>query len=63
MKNQSTILYINDVEQLIGKNRVTLRRWWYADQFPKPVKLHSCALAWRKETIEQWIDEQMAPAN
>ncbi|HRD71272.1 MAG TPA: AlpA family phage regulatory protein [Legionella sp.] len=49
------LLFIQDVEQNIGRNRLTLRRWWSAGKFPKPTKLNGTALAWQTEVIEQWI--------
>ena len=49
------LLFIQDVEQIIGRNRLTLRRWWSAGKFPKPTKLNGTALAWQTEVIEQWI--------
>lgn len=49
------LLFIQDVEQIIGRNRLTLRRWWTAGKFPKPTKLNGTALAWKTEVIEQWI--------
>lgn len=50
------ILFINDVEVIIGKDRLTLRRWWMDGKFPKPVKLHGRTLAWHKDIIEEWIN-------
>ena len=52
------ILFIQDVEKMIGLHRLTLRRWWIQGKFPTPVKLNSL-LAWRVETISQWIDQHM----
>ncbi|RUQ81529.1 helix-turn-helix transcriptional regulator [Legionella septentrionalis] len=53
------ILFINDIEIIIGKDRLTLRRWWTDGKFPKPVKLHGRTLAWHKEVIEEWITQNM----
>lgn len=53
------ILFITDLEELIGRNRLTLRRWWSNGKFPKPVKLNGTTLAWHKETINQWIQQNM----
>jgi predicted DNA-binding transcriptional regulator AlpA len=50
------LLFIQDVEQIIGRNRLTLRRWWSVGKFPKPTKLNGTALAWQTEVIEQWIN-------
>ena len=54
------MLYINDVEQITGKNRLTLRRWWMKDHFPKPKKLASSGLlVWHAQVIQQWINENV----
>jgi prophage regulatory protein len=52
------IFYIKDVEQVIGKPRITLRRWWNAKKFPSP-KMINGRLAWRAEIIYQWVDENL----
>jgi prophage regulatory protein len=53
------VLFINDIEAIIGKDRLTLRRWWQDGRFPKPVKLHNRNLVWHKETIDEWIDDHI----
>lgn len=51
------ILFIPDLERMIGRNRVTLRRWWLTDKFPRPVKLNGTTLAWHSDEIDQWIEQ------
>ncbi len=53
------ILFINDLEKIIGRNRLTLRRWWLKGKFPMPVKLNGTALAWHAETIHEWIRQNI----
>lgn len=53
------VLFIKDVEQIVGRNRLTLRRWWSAGKFPKPVKLNDSVLSWDHEIIEQWINQKI----
>lgn len=53
------ILFITDLEKLIGRNRLTLRRWWTNDKFPRPVKLNGTTLAWHMETIDHWIEQNI----
>lgn len=48
------ILYIKDLERVIGRNRLTLRRWWERNKFPKPVMLNN-RLAWPTGIVDQWI--------
>lgn len=51
------VLFIPDIEKMIGRNRVTLRRWWMTGQFPRPVKLNGTTLAWHSDEIEEWIQK------
>lgn len=53
------ILFINDLEVIIGRDRLTLRRWWMDGKFPQPVKLHGRTLAWHKDVIEEWINQNI----
>jgi predicted DNA-binding transcriptional regulator AlpA len=57
--HQQTVLFIKDVEQIIGRNRLTLRRWWEAEKFPKPTKLNGTVLAWHTNDIYQWIHRNL----
>lgn len=52
------VFFINDVERLIGRNRLTLRRWWMEGKFPTPVKLNGTTLAWHYATINDWINQK-----
>ena len=54
---QPQLLFINDLERIIGKSRLTLRRWWEKGDFPKPVKINGKTLAWEASVIEDWIRE------
>ncbi|VEG89603.1 helix-turn-helix transcriptional regulator [Legionella spiritensis] len=54
---EQQLLFIKDVEKITGCNRMTLRRWWIAGNFPKPVKLNGSVLAWHYDIIEQWIND------
>ena len=53
------VLFIKDVEQIVGRNRLTLRRWWSSGKFPKPVKLNNSTLSWDRTVIDQWINQKM----
>ncbi len=56
------ILFITDLEKIIGRNRLTLRRWWTDGKFPKPIKLNGTTLAWHSKTVNQWIAEKLSPS-
>lgn len=49
------VLFITDLEKIIGRNRLTLRRWWTEGKFPRPVKLNGTTLAWHANAINDWI--------
>lgn len=53
------LLYIKDVETIIGKPRVTLRRWWEKGRFPKPKLMFGTRLAWRADVIKKWIKDNV----
>ena len=67
MQNRSTkelpqqVLFINDLESLIGRNRLTLRRWWMEGKFPTPIKLNGTTLAWHYEAVNEWINQNFKP--
>ena len=58
MQNQSTkgikqqILFIDDLEKLIGRNRLTIRRWWEDGKFPAPnqIEWHKSGVAFRESS-------------
>jgi predicted DNA-binding transcriptional regulator AlpA len=53
------VLFITGLEKIIGRSRLTLRHWWEAGRFPKPVKLNGTTLAWQSETINDWIGQNI----
>ena len=50
------VFFITDLEKIIGRNRLTLRRWWMDGKFTKPVKLNGTTLAWHFNDINDWIN-------
>lgn len=57
------LLFIHDVERIIGRNRLTLRRWWTTGKFPQPTKLNGTALAWHNDTVDRWINQNICSEN
>jgi len=51
------VFFITDLEKIIGRNRLTLRRWWMEGKFPRPVKLNGTTLAWHSHAIDEWINQ------
>ena len=62
-KLSQQVLFITDLEQIIGRNRLTLRRWWEDGKFPRPVKLNGTTLAWHAESINDWINQHIKISN
>jgi predicted DNA-binding transcriptional regulator AlpA len=60
--HQPKILFIKDVERLVNRNRLTLRRWWKKGKFPKPSLLNGTTLAWKTEVINEWINTNLKEA-
>ncbi len=53
------VFFITDLERIIGRNRLTLRRWWMEGKFPKPIKLNGTTLAWHSDVIYAWINQNL----
>lgn len=58
MQTNQEIYFIKDIENIIGRNRLTIRRWYEKGIFPKPT-LISNNLAWRSSVIKEWIDKNI----
>lgn len=58
-KLSQKVLFITDLEQIMGRNRLTLRRWWLDGNFPEPVKLNGTTLAWHADSINNWINQNV----
>lgn len=56
------VLFLPDLEKIIGRNRLTLRRWWLAGKFPKPIRLNGNTLAWSSDVIDEWLEKTLDPA-
>lgn len=52
------IYFIKDVETITRRNRLTLRRWWLKNTFPRPTLING-RLAWRSEAIQTWIKDNV----
>lgn len=48
--------FIRDVEQIIRRNRQTLRRMWCRGAFPEPSGQLNNRLFWKADVIDQWIN-------
>jgi len=61
---EQDILYrIPEVEAITGKKRQTIYRDIRAGTFPKPVKLSSQSVAWRKSDLDRWMASLLTSDN
>jgi prophage regulatory protein len=54
------ILSFDEVRELFGVSRTSVDRWEKAGTFPKRIYLGIKKIGWRKEDIQQWINEKIA---
>lgn len=59
LEPQAKLLFIKDLERMLRRDRLTLRRWWTTGKFPLPVKLHGSTLTWRRDVVEAWINQNL----
>lgn len=52
------IWFINDLEKLLRRNRLTLRRMWYRGDFPKPCGRINNRLYWKANVVDQWLQNK-----
>ena len=52
------LYFIKDAEKITRRNRLTLRRWWKRDIFPKPTLINN-RLVWQVAVIDQWINNNV----
>lgn len=59
-KNKIPVLpllyFISDLEELLRRDRQTIRRWWKRKIFPEPALINN-RQAWHAETINNWINK------
>ncbi len=51
------ILTINDICQLIQRNRKTLWTWVHQGLFPQPIKMNGRTIGWPESVYEQWLNK------
>ena len=52
------ILRLPEVAELLGVSKPTINRWFYAGEFPAPMKIGPRANGWKESTIQRWIDSR-----
>lgn len=55
MQNSRIIKY-PEMEQLTGRDRRTLWRWWQKDKtFPKPLMRNGRTIGWTAQQYQEWL--------
>ncbi len=54
---QKELLRLPKVLNMTGASRSSVYNWMRQGRFPEPVKLGGRAVAWRRESIEKWMEE------
>ena len=49
------LMRIREIAELLGISTITLHRWYKSGAFPEPVRLSPGSIAWRSDTVEDWI--------
>lgn len=52
------LLRPRDLEEEYGWGRSTINYWRKIGLFPEPIRLGQNSIAWRRATIEAWLDSQ-----
>ena len=53
------ILSINDICQLVQRNRKTLWTWVHQGLFPQPIKMNGRTIGWPESSYQQWLNEKV----
>ncbi|MDE0658605.1 MAG: AlpA family phage regulatory protein [Gammaproteobacteria bacterium] len=51
------ILRIGEVARRTGLSEATLYRMAHTGRFPTPVRLGKRAIGWRREDVDEWVDD------
>ena len=52
------LLKSEEVSELVKLSRPTIYKMMSAGRFPRPVKIGSRAVRWRRADVEAWIEER-----
>ncbi|MDA2927997.1 AlpA family phage regulatory protein [Acidobacteria bacterium AH-259-G07] len=55
-ESKKLLRYSDLVQQGIVNNRMTLKRWIEAGDFPSPVRLGINTIAWHATEVKEWLD-------
>lgn len=60
---ENKIIRINELADTLGISKVTLWRWRKEGILPKPIQIGSRVVAWREDTINEWLNERSRDTN
>lgn len=49
------ILDVSQVQQMVGLSKPTIYRLMKVGEFPRPIRLSQCRVAWRLIDLENWL--------
>jgi predicted DNA-binding transcriptional regulator AlpA len=49
------IVFVPEVERIVGAHHTTIRRWWQTGQFPAPLRIGPIRIGWQRGVIRKWI--------
>ena len=52
------ILKLKEVRRLTRLSKATIYRLLNSGEFPRPIRLGVRAVGWRREEVEQWLDDR-----
>ena len=58
MNQKQEVLRHKDVTEAIGLSKSTIWRMRKAGEFPQPIVLSKRAVGWRREDIEEWLENR-----
>ncbi len=56
MASDEALLDTREICRLLGISRTTLWRLRQRRDFPSPIRLSTCRIAWRRDAIDAWLE-------
>ncbi len=58
MNELPEILRYEDLQKLFKVSRTSLARWEAKSRFPRRISISENSIGWRREEVEQWLQER-----
>jgi predicted DNA-binding transcriptional regulator AlpA len=49
------IVFVPEVERIVGAHHTSIRRWWRTGQFPAPLRIGPNRIGWQRGVIREWV--------